>query len=467
MIVAWLSMYLCLRNRLKILYFKKDSSNRRFAFQFLAWASLFPALLISQSLLTTSTSRLIQISDIYDINETPKARYYNIEKFKVADHFGGSHYSVETSGRYNEHLNIRLYFVFPITSTIDGRLEEKPKYWYGIEYYKQINNRLEQQQKEGIFDRFYSDSVKKVENFDFYDLVMLERLPTSSDKDMFLEAVSARIKTTPESSTIILRPTQESYKDLNGDKLEWIFYSFGIGVFAFLFFLLLPGYDQKEHERQLKGVKSKSEDHSEFLSLLIPQRDHFAAPILINLNIAIFIIGVIAGIHFLHPSALDLLAWGGNRRLETTSGEWWRLFTSMFLHGGVMHLLLNCYGLILASIFIEPVIGKWRFFVIYILSGLSGSLSSIWWYENTVSVGASGAIFGLYGAILGLLLTNAFPREGKSGIFSMIGIYVGINLLWGLSGGVDNAAHIGGLISGVIFGISIYMLTKDRGKFEF
>ena len=121
-----------------------------------------------------------------------------------------------------------------------------------------------------------------------------------------------------------------------------------------------------------------------------------------------------------------------------------------------MHLLLNIYGLVVAAIFIEPKLGRKNYFILYILSGLCGSLASIWWYPNTISVGASGAIFGLYGAILGLLLTNAFPKDGKKGIFLMIGVYVFINLLWGLTGGIDNAAHIGGLLSGAILGIILY-----------
>jgi rhomboid protease GluP len=85
----------------------------------------------------------------------------------------------------------------------------------------------------------------------------------------------------------------------------------------------------------------------------------------------------------------------------------------------------------------------------------------IWWYPN-ISAGASGAIFGLYGAILGLLLTNAFPKDGKKGILIMIGVYVLINLVWGLTGGIDNAAHLGGLLSGAILGIVLYKLTDNK-----
>jgi rhomboid protease GluP len=182
------------------------------------------------------------------------------------------------------------------------------------------------------------------------------------------------------------------------------------------------------------------------------------------LNILVFLIMILSGIDIISPNGRELLEFGANRRLETTSGEWWRLLTSMFLHGGIMHLILNISGLVIAAIFVEPLLGRKNYFILYLLSGLLGSLASIWWYPNTISVGASGAIFGLYGAILGLLSTNAFPDGGKRGVFSMIGIYVGINLLWGLTGGIDNAAHIGGLLSGSIIGLILYRFSPGIAK---
>jgi rhomboid protease GluP len=108
-----------------------------------------------------------------------------------------------------------------------------------------------------------------------------------------------------------------------------------------------------------------------------------------------------------------------------------------------MHLLLNVFGLVLAAIVVEPILGRRNYSIVYILSGLCGGLSSIYWYSHTASAGASGAIFGLYGAILGLLLTDAFHKDSKKGMLILIGIYVGVNLIWGLTGDIDNAAHIG------------------------
>ena len=122
-----------------------------------------------------------------------------------------------------------------------------------------------------------------------------------------------------------------------------------------------------------------------------------------------------------------------------------------------MHLALNLYGFVIAAIFVEPIFGRFKFGAIYLLSGICASLSSIMWYDKTASVGASGAIFGIYGAILALTLTPAIPKGSKGGLLLFIGPYVVINLLSGLgSYGIDNAAHIGGLISGAILGLLLY-----------
>ena len=236
----------------------------------------------------------------------------------------------------------------------------------------------------------------------------------------------------------------------------------GIGVTILLFSLIWPGYSRSEHKRLLQGKKPKQDDLVDMLNYLIPKGEHFSTSIILNINILVFLAMIISGVHIISPNGLELLPWGANRRLETTSGEWWRLLTSMFLHAGIMHLFLNIFGLVIASIFIEPILGRKKYVILYILSGLCGTIASIWWYQKTISVGASGAIFGLYGAILGLLFTNAFSKDSKKGILAMIGIYVGISLLWGLTGGIDNAAHIGGLLSGALIGIILYKIDDEN-----
>ncbi|KAF2081827.1 rhomboid family intramembrane serine protease [Flavobacterium sharifuzzamanii] len=158
----------------------------------------------------------------------------------------------------------------------------------------------------------------------------------------------------------------------------------------------------------------------------------------------------------------DLLNWGGNFRPFTINGQWWRLLTNIFLHGGLIHLVSNMFGLLFIGLFIEPVLGKTKYLVVYLITGILASCASIWWHEATVSIGASGAIFGLYGLFLSLLLRNVFPPDFSKTFLTTTLIFIGYNLIMGLAGGIDNAAHIGGLLSGFIIGIIISKSMKNK-----
>ena len=171
---------------------------------------------------------------------------------------------------------------------------------------------------------------------------------------------------------------------------------------------------------------------------------------------------VIAGLGFISFKASDLLRWGANYKPSTTNGEWWRLLTNTFLHGGLMHLLANMYGLLFVGIFLEPRLGKIKYAIVYLTTGIIASAASLWWHDATVSVGASGAIFGLYGLFLALLLTKVYPKDFSKAFLISTLVFVGYNLLMGLTGGIDNAAHLGGLLSGFIIGLLLYpQLRQD------
>lgn len=166
---------------------------------------------------------------------------------------------------------------------------------------------------------------------------------------------------------------------------------------------------------------------------------------------------VLSGVDPFAPNVEDLLTWGANFRPQTLNGEWWRLITSCFLHIGVFHLLMNLYALVYIGVLLEPHLGKTRFLSAYILAGFAGSAASVYWNELIVSAGASGAIFGLYGLFLALLTTNLIEKNARKAIVTSIAVFVGYNLLSGMQGDIDNAAHIGGLISGLVIGYSFYL----------
>ena len=146
--------------------------------------------------------------------------------------------------------------------------------------------------------------------------------------------------------------------------------------------------------------------------------------------------------------------------------EYYRLFTSMFLHGSIEHVLYNMLTLAVIGNTLEKVVGKWKYLLIYLCSGLVAGFTSMSYNmekENIIrSIGASGAIFGVVGAVLFIVLINKGRIEnlGKRQIilFAALSLYGGFT-----STGVDNIAHIGGLISGFVFAVILYRKPKKRG----
>jgi rhomboid protease GluP len=187
---------------------------------------------------------------------------------------------------------------------------------------------------------------------------------------------------------------------------------------------------------------------------------------LIALNVLIFLMMVISGVGIFEPLVADLLKWGGNFKPYTTGGEWWRLITCMFVHIGIIHIAFNMYALFSVGVYLEPMLGKARYIIAYLCTGVFASLTSLWWHNDaTVSAGASGAIFGMYGVFLALLTTKLIPAKVRSELLRSIGIFVVYNLVYGMKSGVDNAAHVGGLISGFIVGY-IYFLSLRKPNFK-
>ena len=144
-----------------------------------------------------------------------------------------------------------------------------------------------------------------------------------------------------------------------------------------------------------------------------------------------------------------LVAYGANFSALVRNGEVYRLVSYMFLHAGILHIVLNMYSLFIVGPRVEDFFGKWKYLLIYLFSGICGGLLSIGLTPNTVSVGASGAIFGLFGALIyfGYSYRGYIGAIVKSQVLPVV-IY---NLLMGLFiPGIDMWGHVGGLIGGIL-----------------
>lgn len=149
---------------------------------------------------------------------------------------------------------------------------------------------------------------------------------------------------------------------------------------------------------------------------------------------------------------------GANVGRYTVGGQWWRLLTNIFIHGGLLHFAFNMWCLWSLGRLAESVYGHWTFAAVYLICGLSASLGSILRNPWVQSVGASGAIFGIAGALIASFYLGEFslPRSAISGMLRSVVAFVGYNLVFGaMIAHVDNAAHVGGLVMGLILGALI------------
>lgn len=175
---------------------------------------------------------------------------------------------------------------------------------------------------------------------------------------------------------------------------------------------------------------------------------------LIILNVLIFIMMFLFGGIRAFSSPRIYILFGAQLGNLITAGEWFRLITSMFVHGGLFHVFFNMFALFYVGNLVERAYGKERFISIYILSGLFGNLLTHLFLPGAISVGASGAIFGLIGLLFGAGFRHDTPNMLRPVTGTALLPIILINVIWGFLPGanINNFAHLGGLGIGFTFG---------------
>jgi membrane associated rhomboid family serine protease len=208
-------------------------------------------------------------------------------------------------------------------------------------------------------------------------------------------------------------------------------------------------------------------ERAEFAAQLLAVTPHApVTPTIVALNVVMFVIACVmgAGLFAEHPDVLVRL--GSDYTPLTASGEWWRLLTNTFLHFGVLHLAFNMLALSTNGLLAERIFGSARFALIYLASALSGSVASFLWHPLVNGAGASGAIFGVLGALLAFFLVSrgGVPASVLVVQRNAAAVFIIYSLLNGVrTRAIDNAAHLGGLAAGFLLGL---LLTRplDAGR---
>lgn len=209
------------------------------------------------------------------------------------------------------------------------------------------------------------------------------------------------------------------------------------------------------------NINKSSEVRNKKAERLFTFKKPVVTDILILLCILIFIAMYIFGNG--STDSYTLIKFGANVDTYTKAGDYYRLITCMFLHIGFFHLICNMYSLYIIGNSVENFFGKWKYLIIYFISGISGSILSLAFSHNSIMAGASGAIFGLLGALLyfGYYYRTYLGSSGKNAIIQVILI----NLLIGfMVPGISNAAHIGGLVGGILSAMMVGVYDKSSKR---
>ncbi len=208
------------------------------------------------------------------------------------------------------------------------------------------------------------------------------------------------------------------------------------------------------------NINKKNEKRNKIAEKIFSYKQPIVTYIIIAICIILFILMELSGGS---TNSQVLLKYGANLDVLVKNGEYYRLFTCIFLHIGIMHLLCNLYSLYVIGREVENLFGKVKYIIIFILSGIFGSIMSLAFTHNTISAGASGAIFGLLGALLyfGMHYRTYLGEAIKRSIIPIIVI----NLIIGFfAEGIDLAAHIGGLVGGVLVAMMVGVPDKSKTK---
>ena len=215
---------------------------------------------------------------------------------------------------------------------------------------------------------------------------------------------------------------------------------------------------QRGEDSPIQRVEPAPWKRSQSSSMVVTQA-------IFGINVAVFVAMALAGVSLTSPTMGELWHWGANYGPYTIGGQWWRLLSCVFVHIGIIHIALNMWCLWGLGRIAEAVYDHWTFGAVYLITGVSASVASLAWNPVVTSAGASGAIFGIAGALIASFYLGEFslPKAVVSSLLRSVVTFAGYNLVFGaMSGRTDNAAHVGGLVSGLILGALIAKVAPQR-----
>jgi rhomboid protease GluP len=460
--LAWILVIFLIQPRLRMLNLRDKRKNLPPLYHFAAVAVVAVPSIIAQGYVRTATGDIAHVADISQVSIDKPSKYYVADNVCMHLNKPVGHAFVTTSGKGSQTLNFDLYVLAPVCST-SGTADQRT-IWLGLKFHQSMSNSASKADKRSAYDEFVKESLQSVNAENPQDYKFLETLGHNSDRKRFERTL--RAAEYDLASPMILIPHREAFEERTGDRIGWLIGSMVCGPLLWLVLVFIRPIERAQRAHAREAQQHRTIPPPGWLRALTLFKTDYGLPFLLFANIAVFLVMVFAGLGVMSFDSDDLLAWGANYRPAIHGLGILRLVASQFVHGGLMHLMNNLYGLLFAGLFLLPVVRNARLIACYLVCGLGGSIASVFVHPATVSIGASGAIFGLFGILLTLVLLKDIRLEqARKLIFINAGIFVALNLLIGAATpGIDNAAHLGGLITGVLLALGIFLSHRRRGS---
>jgi rhomboid protease GluP len=387
------------------------------------------------------------VADVSQIASAAHTRFYTVSGLCILRNRAGGAPSVTPPSVFGHDASVALYVAAPVCN---GGV------WIGYRYRTTIDTGLGDAFVDKTYNAFAVDSQNWFNADDPAKYTYLERLGAGFDRRNFEKAVAASPART--AAPVIFLP-HEGDVAARGRSLP------GLAAIAFvglnLVWLLLVLFTPLSTQRPAELPRDAGEPRP-FAHVFVPSRANYGLPVLVDANILVFLAMVLSGLGVASFQIDDLIAWGANSAHALHGLGWLRLITSQFVHAGFAHIASNMYAVVFMGLFLAPVMRNWGLIGAYLVCGLGGAIASAVFHPEVVSVGASGAIMGLAGILLALFLFGDWRlMSAPRGIVTNVILSVVLTLGQGfVIAEVDNAAHIGGLVTGFVLGVALHYVGR-------
>jgi len=446
-ILTVLVVRIALYPELKLLMY----NGKKFAYLYFVLTILFisvPFIILQSYISTSNDTYIANISDSIQLKENISHKFFRFKNMTVITNNYKEHLNVRFTGRFGNVLNISIYFMFPIL--LNG--EKLVGCWYGVALHDSHQLVLKNKSNEYIKQTYFKFK-EKIREFNFYNYNYLEKIGYSKTRNNFIKALNNNNL----ENTVIFVPRMESLYERNNKKRTALLVILIQGTFLYFFLLLISKYEYKNRLKKHDDYFLKIKEYIVIIKYL-PFVNSFTIRIVISLILLFFIQSIKFG-SFFDFNIEQLYKWGGLSYASIVNYEYWRLISYMFIHANLMHLIQNIIILTFFGLLLENFISNINLLFIYSVSGILSGLFTVLHNKNVFLMGASGAIFGVVGALAYI----SFLRQDAKFIKNILIPFFIINFSLSLfTPSISFYTHILGFLIGGILELFVILTGYDQ-----